>query len=180
MHSVFRPTITYERLFAPFPISPGVVLPPGEYRFTRWMNHVATASKRKPQVSLRWVLGRYWSGHADEVITTVTYKIPPRVNITFSTNQTFARLPQGDFTARILSTQLNYSASPFLSFSNLVQYDNRSQNLGWQSRVRWILQPGNDLFIVFTQGWIQDALDGSRFLAQDSKISAKVQYTSRF
>ena len=130
VHSVFRPTITYERLFAPFPISPGVVLPPGEYRFTRWMNHVATASKRKPQVSLRWVLGRYWSGHADEVITTVTYKIPPRVNITFSTNQTFARLPQGDFTARILSTQLNYSASPFLSFSNLVQYDNRSQESG--------------------------------------------------
>ena len=172
--------ISYERLFAPFEISPGVILPPGEYRFTRWRTNVTTASRRRLMGDIAWRFGRYWSGHAEDLVAVVTYRIPPRVNITFSTNQTFARLPQGDFTARILSTQLNYSASPFLSFSNLVQYDNRSQNLGWQSRVRWILQPGNDLFIVFTQGWIQDALDGSRFLAQDSKISAKVQYTSRF
>ena len=180
VHSVFWPTVNYERLFAPFPISPGVVLPPGEYRFTRWKNHVASASKRRVQVGLQWVLGRYWSGHADEVITTISYKLPPRLNITFSGNQTFARLPQGNFTARILSTQANYSASPFISLSNLVQYDNRSRNLGWQSRLRWTLRPGNDLFFVFTQGWIQDSLDSRRFTAQDRRISTKVQYTSRF
>ncbi|MBI2829414.1 MAG: carbohydrate binding family 9 domain-containing protein [Acidobacteria bacterium] len=180
VHSVFWPIVNYERLFAPFQISPGVVLPPGEYRFTRWKNHVATAQKRKVQLGLQWLLGRYWSGHADEIIASVNFKLPPRLNLTFNSNQTFARMPHGNFIARIHGMQVNYSASPFISFSNLVQYDNRSRHLGWQSRVRWILQPGNDLFFVFTQGWIQDPLDGSRFLAEDSKISTKVQYTSRF
>jgi hypothetical protein len=41
----------------------------------------------------------------------------------------------------------SYSASPRLSFFNVLQYDNRSRDLGWQSRVRWTLQPGNDLYV---------------------------------
>ena len=67
-----------------------------------------------------------------------------------------------------------------MTFSNLIQYDNLSRILGWQGRMRWTLQPGNDLFLVFTQGWIQETLGGFRFDAQDSKVSAKFQYTSRF
>jgi hypothetical protein len=113
-------------------------------------------------------------------VTALTYKIPPRFTISFNTNQTFARLPQGDFSARILSSQVNYTVSPFLSFSNLIQYDNLSRNLGWQGRARWTLQPGSDVFFAFSQGWIQDMAGGYRFEAQDSKLSAKFQYTARF
>jgi hypothetical protein len=180
IHAVFWPSIMYERVFTPFPIYPGVVIPPGEYRFTRWRNTLASASKRRLQANVGWVSGRYWSGHAHEVNTTVTYKIPPRFTITFQTNQTFARLPQGNFVARILNWQVNYTASPFLSFSNLIQYDNVSRNLGWQSRARWILRPGNDFFFVFGQGWFQDPQGGFRFTPQESKVSAKLQYTFRY
>ena len=88
--------------------------------------------------------------------TGVTYKLPPRFTISLNTNQTFARLPEGNFTARIFTSNVSYAASPRLSFSNLIQYDNRSRNLGWQSRVRWTLQPGNDFFFAFNQGWIQE------------------------
>jgi hypothetical protein len=97
-----------------------------------------------------------------------------------NSNQTFARLPQGNFVARIISSQINYMASPFFSVSNLIQYDNQSRNLGLQSRVRWILRPGNDFFFVFSQGWIQDAAGGYRFTTQDSKVSSKLQYTFSF
>ena len=180
IHALFSPAISYERVFAPFEISPGVVLPPGEYRFTRFRTIVMSAAKRRLTGSANWRFGNYWSGRADEVTTNVSYKVPPRFIVSLIVRQTFARLPQGDFTTRIVSSQVNYTASPFLSLSNLVQYDNRSRNLGWQSRIRWILQPGNDLFLVFTQGWIQDATDDFRFRAQDTKLAAKIQYTSRF
>ena len=182
VHSIFDYNPTYERLFAPFAISPGVVLPPGEYRFTRWHHSVATAAKRKLQASLNLGFGTYWSGDANNVVASVSYKIPPRFIVSFSSNQTFARLPEGTFTARILSSQVNYAPSPVLSFTNLLQYDNLSRNMGLQSRVRWTLQPGNDLFFVFSQGWIQDTTGGDRFSfhTQDSKVSAKFQYTTRF
>ena len=180
LHAVLWPSISYERLFAPFEISPGVILASGEYRFTRWRNNVSTAAKRRLQVTVGWTLGNYWSGTADEISTGVTYKIPPQFTISFNTNQTFARLPEGNFAARILTWQVNYTASPFLSFSNLIQYDNLTGNLGWQSRVRWTLRPGDDFFFVFGQGWIQNPDDGYRFTAQESKVSTKFQYTLRF
>ena len=179
VHRFFSPNFLYERLFAPFQIFPGIVLAPGEYRFTRWRSHLVTAAKRRLQANVQWSFGTYWSGHADELITGLTYKIPPRLTLSVTANQTFARLPQGRFAARILSGQVNYAASPFLTFSNLIQYDNLSRALGWQSRMRWIVQPGNDLFVVFTQGWIQDPTGGFRFRAEDTKVSAKVQYTLR-
>ena len=170
---------TFERLFAPFKISPGVVLPPGDYQFTRWRLVASSATKRRLEAQVTWWLGAYWSGHADQIVTLLRYKIPPRFVISFSTDQTFARLKEGSFVARALIWRVNYSASPFLSFSNLIQYDNESRNLGWQSRVRWILRPGNDLFLVVSQGWIQDAPGGFRFRADESKVSTKFQYTFR-
>ncbi len=180
LHAVFWPSVAYERLFTPFEIFPGVTLPPGEYRFTRFENTAASAARRRLQVFATWTLGNYWSGTAKEFEARITYKIPPWFTITVNTSQTFARLPEGNFVARILSGQVNYTASPFLSFSNLIQYDNRSRNLGWQSRTRWILRPGNDLFFVFSRGWRQDPDADFRFREQESKLSAKLQYTFRF
>jgi hypothetical protein len=180
IHSVLDVNLLYERLFEPFEIAPGVLLPVGEYRFTRFKHNFASASKRRLSGSVSITWGDYWSGRAEQVTTALTYKLPPWFTVTLSTNQTFAHLPEGDFTARIFTSTLNYSASPFFSLANLVQYDNRSRNLGWQSRVRWTMRPGNDLFFAFQQGWIREDLDDVRFRTQDSKVSAKLQYTLRF
>jgi hypothetical protein len=181
LHGMFDFNPTYERLFEPFEISPGVFLLPGEYRFTRFRsNLLSTATKRRLSGSIKLTYGNYWSGKAEQVTTSLTYKLPPRFTIGVSTNQTFARLPEGHFIARIFTSNVSYAASPSLSLSNLIQYDNRSRNLGWQSRVRWTLQPGNDLFFAFNQGWIQEDVGNTRFRTQDSKASAKFQYSFRF
>jgi hypothetical protein len=183
LHGMFDFNPTYERLFEPFEISPGVHLQPGEYRFTRFRsNLLSTATKRRVSGSINLSYGGYWSGRAEQLTTGLTFKLPPRFTASVSTNQTFARLPEGDFIARIFTSTVSYAASPSLSLSNLVQYDNRSRNLGWQSRVRWTLQPGNDLFFAFRQGWIQEPQDRGdrRFRTEDSKLSAKFQYSFRF
>jgi hypothetical protein len=171
--------VSYERLFVPFVISPGVVLPAAEYRFTRWRSNIETARQRSLQVSLGWTTGSYWSGRANEVTASVTYRLPPRFAVTLDSNQTFATLPEGNFIARIFSTQMSYSVSPFIGVSSVVQFDNLSRALGWQGRFRWIQRPGNDVFLVFNQGWTQDELGGLRFSSQDRKVSAKVQYAIR-
>lgn len=182
IHAVVDFNPTYERLFEPFEIAPGVILQPGEYRFIRHRSVINSATKRRLSGSFSLGWGDYWSGVAEQVTASMTYKLPPRFTMTLSSNQTFARLPEGDFIARIATGNINYTASPKLSFSNLVQYDNRSRNLGWQSRVRWTLQPGNDLFLAFNQGWVQEEHDNRsmRFVSQDSRVSAKFQYSYRF
>ena len=183
LHGILDFNPTYERLFETFEISPGVILTPGEYRFTRFRSNLFSSAAKRPlsgNVNITW--GNYWSGKAEQLTTSLTYKAPPRLIVTLSTNQTFARLPEGRFTARIFTSNVNFAASPSLSFSNLIQYDNRSRNLGWQSRVRWTPQPGNDLFVAFNQGWVHEEGEDRtlRFRTQDSKVSEKFQYSYRF
>ena len=182
VHAILDVNPVYERLFEAFEISPGVFLPPGEYRFTRFRSNAASAARRRFTVSASVGTGSYWSGSAEQVTASLGFKLPPRFIASVSTNQTFARLPEGNFITRIFTSNIGYTASPRLSFSNLIQYDNRSRNLGWQSRVRWTLQPGNDFFLSFNQGWIQDELENRRmqFRVQDSRVSTKFQYSHRF
>jgi hypothetical protein len=52
---------------------------------------------------------------------------------------------------RLFALRADWSVSPLLTFFNLVQFDNETANPGWQSRVRWIVRPGDDVFLVFGQ-----------------------------
>lgn len=170
----------FERLFEPFEIWPGVVLQPGDYKTNRFKSVFSSASKRPLQGSVTFSWGDFWSGSAEQLSVSGTFKIPPWFTISANGNYTFARLPEGNFTAQILTGTVNFAVSPRLSFSNLIQYDNRSRNLGWQSRMRWTVKPGSDLFISFNQGWINEGNGNLRFRAEDTKLSAKLQYTFRF
>ena len=181
LHSLFDLNPTYERLFEPFEISPGVVLPAGEYRFMPMRIFFTSAQKRRVQGSVGLTFGNYWSGTAQSLRTGISYKLPPNFLVSFNADQTFANLPEGEFVARIYSSEVNYAVSPFLTFSNLIQFDNRSGNLGLQSRVHWTIEPGSDLFFVFGQGWVHDLERGYReFRRQDSRLATKLQYTFRF
>ena len=181
LHSLFDLNPRYERLFEPFEISPDVVLPVGEYRFMPMRIFFTSAQKRRLQGSVGLTFGNYWSGTAQTLRTGISYKLPPNFLVSFNADQTFASLPEGDFVARIYSSEINYAVSPFLTFSNLIQFDNRSGNLGLQSRVHWTIEPGNDLFFVFGQGWVHDLERGYReFRRQDSRLATKLQYTFRF
>ncbi|HEU4390545.1 MAG TPA: DUF5916 domain-containing protein [Blastocatellia bacterium] len=179
-HVEFNYAPQFERLFEPFEIAKGVVLPPGDYRFTRWRFEVNTASKRRWKFDNAWWFGSYWSGDANQLSTSFQYKFVPHLLMSASWNQTFAHLKEGNFVARVFTVRANYSVSPYLTFFNLIQFDNDSKNLGWQSRVQWILKPGNEVFLVFNQGWLQDQEGGFRFRAVETRFSGKFQYTFRF
>jgi len=180
IHGPLDFNVRYERLFEPFEIAPGVVLPPGEYRFTRLGgNLLSTAAKRPLAGSLSVSWGDFWSGKAEQVRGGLTFKLPPWLTVSLSGDRTNARLPEGGFTATIVTSRIDYSASPRLSVSNLIQYDDRSRNLGWQGRLRWTVRAGSDLFFAFNQGWIHD--EGAlRFRPADRKVSAKFEYSFRF
>ena len=73
-----------------------------------------------------------------------------------------------------LGADINFS--PNLSWATLVQFDNESDILGLQSRLRWILKPGNDLFVVINRGWEER---DDRFRPISNRFTVKFQYTFR-
>lgn len=85
-------------------------------------------------------------------------------------------LAEGDFTTRLYRVDARTQFSPWIALSNNVQYDTLSQSLGWQMRFRWIRKPGNDLYLVYTHNWLDDA----RLTTLDRKAAMKVVQTFRF
>ena len=61
--------------------------------------------------------------------------------------------------------------------SLLGQYDNFSDSLGVNFRLKWIVQPGNEVFFVVNQGY-DTSLD--RFRPAGNETSLKGAWTFRF
>jgi hypothetical protein len=176
-HLAFNWVPAYERLQEPFEIQPGVVIPPGSYRWSRYQAEVSSASKRPWVVEAALWWGGFYGGSLKQIETQLTLKPSTHVALALQMERNDARLPQGDFVAQVFSARLDYNASPNITWSNVVQYDSDSRILGFQSRFRWILRPGNDLFLVVSRGWFR-RFDGD-YLPSFDKGSAKLQYTIR-
>ena len=78
---------------------------------------------------------------------------------------------------QILAGRVELAVSPNLAWSNLVQYDSDSRELGFQSRLRWRVRPGSDVFVVFNRGWLNEE---GVYRPYFDRGSAKVQHTFRW
>ena len=72
---------------------------------------------------------------------------------------------------------MNLHFTPRVSWTNYAQYDSVSDDLGLNSRLRWILFPGRELNFVVNQSWLWD---DATFRSQTSEITAKVSLSFRF
>ncbi len=170
----------YERLEEDFEIHDGIVLPVGsEYAFTRRRISAGTANKRVLAVRSRVEWGSFFSGHRREVGLDLGIRPRPGVTINVETEWNRVALVEGRFDTRLVRLVADTQFNPWIYLVNIIQVDSVSRVLGWQSRFRWILKPGNDLYVVYTHNWIEPAgLDW--FRTQDRRAATKFVYTHRF
>ena len=175
----FRTWHQFERLTEDFSISRGVTLAPGRYTFRRYMVKAETADKRPLSASLTYYWGDYYSGERDSWLARLTFQPGPRLFLSPEYQQNDVRLPEGNFVVRLLRVRLDAALSPDLSWFSVVQYDNVSDVLSLNTRLRWIVEPGNDLFLIYNHRWLDDPMDGGfRTIGREARF--KVQYTYRF
>ncbi len=89
-------------------------------------------------------------------------------------------LTQGNFTTAIYRLVANTQFNPRVSLVNNVQYDTVSRQLGWQSRFRWIVKPGNDIFLVYQHNWLSSTVPGAGLQTLSRTSASKVVYTFQF
>ena len=51
---------------------------------------------------------------------------------------------------------------------------------GWQSRFRWILKPGNELYLVYSHNWLSSVIPTQGFDTLSRNAATKVIYTHQF
>ncbi len=166
-----------ERLAAPFVIRPGVVIPRGDYRWRQGQVSLATTPGRPLAASLELRGGGFYDGKRSDYKGAIEWRASRHVFVRPAYELRAVRLPAGDFEVRIASLRFNTLFTPDLGLTTLAQYDNISRSLGVNVRLRWEVQPGNVLFLVFNQGY--DA-DSRHLVPRASEAVAKAAWTFRF
>jgi hypothetical protein len=129
-----------------------VIVPPGSYRTDRYGAQIETASKRPWVIELEIEHGGYYGGTRREIQLGVALKPNTHILLELETQHNDIALAGGAFSTLVNTARVNYNFTPNVSWANLVQYDTESRIAGVQSRFRWILKPGNDLFVVLNRG----------------------------
>ena len=172
----WRVTPTFERLNEPFEIADGVIIPPGDYRWTEHGVELQTASKRRWVLDAEYMTANFYGGTLRQFALGVVIKPNVHLGLVGQMERGTVRLAQDRFVTQVVSGGIDYAAAN-VTWSNLIQYESDSRVLGFQSRFRWILRPGNDLFLVVNRGWSREM--PGRYVPSFDRGSVKVQYTFR-
>jgi Carbohydrate family 9 binding domain-like/Domain of unknown function (DUF5916) len=156
-----------------------VVIPQGDYQWTGFFIGTRTADHRKISGFFGTNFGEFYDGNRFQVNTDFNWRPSEhfRLSLSYSVNQ--VSLPDGDFAVRIGSLRAQYAFSSTLSWVNLIQYDNVSEVLGFNSRLHWIPQAGREGYIVFNHSLADPDKKGS-FHSTEADFTVKFNYTFRF
>ncbi len=123
--------------------------------------------------------GEYYDGQHRNVGTEVTWRPSPKFRFGLNYDAHEIDLPDGKFTVRQSTLRAELVFSSTLSWVNLFQYDNVSENLGVNSRLHWIPQAGREGFIVLNRN-LSDVDRDDSFVPVAADVAVKFSYTWRF
>lgn len=166
-----------ERLDSPFEIVEGVTIPTGVYDNAGWRAGFATSAARRVSAEANYSRRGFYDGTRADSSAAVTVR--PNASLSLAAEYLLNEigLAAGDFTVRTASARATVQFSPELSWDNTIQWDNRSDQAGLNSRVRYEFRPGQELYIVYNEGF--DVLD-DEFTSNDRELTLKAGLTIRF
>jgi len=170
----------YERLDAPFEISPGVVIPVGGYTFNRFRLQAESSTYRPVRAGATVWFGPFFDGTLTQVIAYLNATAPGgHLRGGISLENDYGYLPWGNFITRLYQVNGVYAFTPDLVLSANVQYDTESRDLGVNTRLRWTIQPGSDLFFVWNRGWKETGDARASLPPVAEEVVLKLRWTFR-
>ncbi len=170
---------TREGIDEDFEIFPGVTVPVGQYEYAEYEIAIGAADHRpiSGEVGIRW--GDFLDGRHRAYEGEIVLRPSPHFALAAEYEYNDIDLPQGGFITRVMSLRLDLVFSSTLSWSNLLQYDNESELVGFNSRLQWIPEAGRETYLVVNHA-LQDFDRDGRLRSANADIVLKVGYTLRF
>ena len=174
---------TREVVTAPFTIyedqTRRVVVPPDRYSFGEKILSAQTGGQRRFSGGVTYRSGGFLSGSRDNLGGQFAWKQSRHFALGLRYDLNDIELPQGAFVTRLarLTTEVNFSST--LYWVNLIQYDNVSEVLGVNARLRWIPKAGQESLLVLNHR-LQDRDNDNAFRSELMDLSIKFSHTFRF
>ncbi len=175
-------TRRFEELYDMFEVSDGVDIFPGGYTVQRYSVGGYTAGRRKISVygGVEW--GGFWDGSSTEVDVRATFRPNAGVSVGASVGYNDVDLPRGAFSANVYELETEWDPTPDVSAIVQVQYDDVSERVGVFARLRWIVRPGSNIFLVYRHNWENRGaglFDNRNLVTISQGASFKLNYTYR-
>jgi hypothetical protein len=172
-------TFAEEGLRQPFPIHPSHTIPPGVYKFEYANLAVRTGDQRKVGAGVFVNDGGFYDGEQLGVGGFLGWRPNKhfRTNINYQYNDIHFGATR--FITRLIRLQLDAVFSSTLSWTNLIQYDNQSETIGFNSRLHWIPEAGREGYLVLNHN-LQDLDKNNTFHTSFNELTIKYSYTFRF
>ena len=142
----------YEFLVAPFEPGPGVTIPVGGYSFRDVEARYSLGAQRRFNGAFTVRLGEYFSGDIRSVgfsrgrlALTQQFSVEPSVSVNWIDT------PLGSFRTELAVSRVNYTFTPRMYVSALIQYNSSSDTISNNLRFRWEYSPGSELFVVYSE-----------------------------
>jgi hypothetical protein len=170
----------FQRLVEPFEIAPGVVIPAGKYQFHRFRLQAESSDSRPLSIGATVWLGDFYGGNLTQVEGFAKWtEGSGHLQLALTVENDYGYLPEGNFIFRLWQLKTVYALNPNLLLAAFFQYDSESQDLGLNARLRWTIQPGNDVFLVWNRGWKHPIFDRAPDLLvpEADQIILKLRWT---
>jgi len=162
-----------------FEVADGVVIPAGPYDYTTASVSLSTSSRRAVSVSAGYTFGGFYSGHYDDVSASLDVRLKGYLKVSFDTNLVRGRLPEGSFSENVYQLKADVFLSPDFGLMNYIQYDDISNLLGWSTRLRWQISPGNEIYLIYNKDWERRWDPLSRLVPQEERGVLKLTFSIR-
>ena len=175
--------IAFERerevLLEEFDIFDDVIIPPGDYEFDQYSFEISGANDRVIAPSFEYAKGEFFGGDRTEIGVGVQWRPNSRFFLGVEYEHNDIELSGGEFTAQLVAVRTEVAFDVRWSWLNLIQYDNESESVGVNSRLRWTPRAGQDLFVVLNHDF--EAIGSfSALRSIESQLSVKYTHTFRF
>jgi hypothetical protein len=175
----YRVAHDFERVPQRFILRDAIGVDAGDYSTTRHRFEFRSREARALGLAGAYEFGEFYTGDIERLEIEPSAYLSRYVQLRARYQEVRVRLAVDRFTTRIVEGRVDLTFSPDLSWRNLVQFDNDSDNLTVQSRLHWIPRPGTDVFLLAVYGWLQDPLDGG-FAPGNQTLTTKLVHAFRF
>jgi len=172
-----------EVLTDPFEISDGVVIDPGDYAWNRVSFQVSSGEQRKIWSSTSLSYGDFYDGERLQIDGNLVWQPSMHFSAELGYDYNDIELSAGKFISRLYSLRTVVAVSSKWSWISIAQWDNDSNEMGLNTRLKWIPQPGRDVTLVVNHGYlVEDKLDptAQKWQSLHNDIVLKATYTFRF
>ncbi|MCL4741231.1 MAG: carbohydrate binding family 9 domain-containing protein [Phycisphaerales bacterium] len=169
--------VSRDALDEPFEIVPGVVVPTETYDTTGLRVGGATSTARPVSVEASYTHRGFYTGHRDDSFARIEVRPNAVVSASAEYEHSEVSLVEGSFIVRIARLRGRLQFTPELSWDATLQWDNQSDQAGLNTRIRWEIRPGQELFVVYNEGF--DTADGE-FHSASREATVKLGMTFRF